>query len=110
MTYLQLIEEKRSNSSNTPPTFCTTSANVLHHFSSSVDTNNEPREIFSRQDKEILSMLVDLPTNVNFNRSMGISSQELGQQILRVKIDSEAKIKVLKKVLIMLQFKKDQRT
>ena len=55
-------------------------------------------------------MLVDFPTNVNFNRSMGISSQELGQQILRVKIDSEAKIKVLKKVLIMLQFKKDQRT
>ena len=41
--YWQLIEQERSNSSNienTPPTLRTTSANVLNHSSSSVETNN----------------------------------------------------------------------
>ena len=54
VTYSQLIEQEKSNSSNienTPPTLCTTSANVLNHSSSSVETNSEPREIFSTQDK-----------------------------------------------------------
>ena len=59
---------------------CITSANVLNHLSSSVETNSESREIFSTQDKEFLSMLVDLPSNVDNNRSMEISSEELGQQ------------------------------
>ena len=81
--YLQLIEKERRNSSNIeniPPIFCTTSANVLNHSSSSVETNSESRETFSTQDKEFLSMLVDLPTNVDIYRSMDISSEELGQQ------------------------------
>ena len=81
--YSQLIEQEKSNSSNienTPPTLCTTSANVLNHSSISVETNSESREIFSAQQKEFLSMLVDLPTNVDNNRSMEISSEELGQQ------------------------------
>ena len=58
----------------------TTSANVLKHSSSSVETNIESREVFSTQDKEFLSMLVDLPTNVDNNTSMEISSEELSQQ------------------------------
>ena len=81
--YLQLIEHERSNSSNienTPPTLCTTSANLLNHSSSSVETNSESREIFCTLDKEFLSMLVDLPTSVDINRSMEISSEELDQQ------------------------------
>ena len=63
------------------------SANVLNHSSSSAETNSESREIFSTQDKEFLSMLVDLPTNVDNNRSMEISSEKLGQKILPMKID-----------------------
>ena len=81
--YSQLIEQERSNSSNienTPPTLCTTSANLLNHSSSSVETNSESREIFCTLDKEFLSMLVDLPTSVDINRSMEISSEELDQQ------------------------------
>ena len=81
--YSQLIEQERSNSSNienTPPTLCTTSANVLNHSSSSAETNSESKEIFSTQDKEFLSMLVDLPTSVDINKSMEISSEELDQQ------------------------------
>ena len=81
--YLQLIEKKRRNSSNienTPPIFCTTSANVLNHSSSSVEPNSESWETFSTQDKEFLSMLVDLPTNVDIYRSVDISSEELGQK------------------------------
>ena len=53
---------------------------MLNHSSSSVETNSESREIFSTQDKEFLSMLVDLPTSVDINRSMEISSEELDQQ------------------------------
>ena len=75
--YLQLIEQERSNSSNienAPPILCTTSANLLNHSSSSVETKSESREIFSAQDKEFLSMLVDLPTSVDISRTMEISS------------------------------------
>ena len=71
--YSQLNEQERSNSpnmENTPPTLCTASANVLNHFSSSVETNRESRELFSTQDMECLSLLVNFPTNVNSNRSM----------------------------------------
>ena len=58
--YSQLIEQERSNSSNienTPPTLCTTSANVLNHSSSSVETNSESREIFSTQVSFYVSKL-----------------------------------------------------
>ena len=75
--YLQLIEQERSNSpyiENTPPILCTTSANLLNHSSSSEETKSESREIFSAQDKEFLSMLVDLPTSVDISRTMEISS------------------------------------
>ena len=79
--YSQLIEQSNSsNIENTPPTLCTTSTNVRNHSSSSVETNSEYRETFSAQDKEFPSILVDLPTNVDNNSSMGISSEELGQQ------------------------------
>ena len=53
--YSQLIEKERSNSSNivnTPPTLCTTLANVLNHSSRSLETNSESRETFSTQYKE----------------------------------------------------------
>ena len=81
--YSQSIEQEKSNLSNienTPSTLCTTSANVQNHSSSSVETNSESREIFSTQDKDFLSMLVDSPTSVDINRSMEISSEELDQQ------------------------------
>ena len=81
--YSQLIEQERSNSSNienTPSTLCTTPANVLNHSSSSVETNSGSREIFFKQDKEFLSMLLDLTTSVDINKSMEISSDEQDQQ------------------------------
>ena len=71
---------KSANIEKISPTFCTTSANVLNQSSSSVDTNNESSEICSSQDKKILSILVDLPINVNINRSMCISSEDIGHQ------------------------------
>ena len=79
----QLTKQERSNSSNTentPPTLCTTSAKVLNYSSSSVETDSESRKIFSTKDKEFLSVLVDVSINVDINRSMGISSEELGRQ------------------------------
>ena len=45
-----------------------------------METNSDSTEIFSTQDKEFLSMLADLPINVDFNKSMEISCEELGQQ------------------------------
>ena len=81
--YLPLIEQEKSNSSyieNTPPILCTTSANLLNHSGSSVETKRESREIFSAQDNEFLSMLADLPTSADISRTMEISSEELDQQ------------------------------
>lgn len=83
VTCSQLAKQERSNLSNTentPPTLCTTSANVLNYSSSSVETDSESRKIFSTKDQEFLSVLVDLSINVDINRNVGISSEELGQQ------------------------------
>ena len=66
---------------------------------------NEFNEMFSAQVKGLPTMLVDLPSNLNVNRNMGVSSKNLDQQSkakqihkdLNKKALSNAKIKFLKK-------------
>ena len=88
---------------------------MVNHSSSSVETNSESREIFSTQDNEFLSMLVD--TKVDVDKSMEISSEELDPQNttyengltgyfcsdtvlnLRKKVLSDVEVKVLEKGL-----------